>query len=73
MGPTRVDPLVQARSIVRQCIERDAISELLSSSSDETFKPAAQLTTQVQTTVIFVLSCISVVALVVSRTLIVHY
>ena len=27
MGPTRVDPLVYARLIVRQCMERDACTE----------------------------------------------
>ncbi len=103
MGPTQVDPLVHARSIVRKCMVRDACSALeaaegtqraaglrafgrhhdglsveasntesLSSRGERISKPTPQLTAKVRTTAFFVLSCIIIVALAASRTLVVH-
>ncbi len=103
MGPTQVDPLVYARSIVRNCMLRDACSALetaegtqraaalrafgrhhdepsveasstesLSSCGERISKPTPQRTAKIRTTAFFVLSCIIIVALAASRTLVVH-
>ncbi len=89
MGPTRVDPLAHARLIVRQYRDAHPESEAAEGTHLAVASPAfgrrdgvpaeasseapGQLTPRVRVTMIFVLSCIIIVALVSSLTLSWHY